>query len=73
MVDLFAQPKLNHHTSVVGGVLAAHSAALLRGFFAERRAKRKSQQPQGSPAAEVEDSSFIPVGDAQELPFDPPT
>jgi len=72
VVDLFAEAKLNHHTSLVGGVLAAHSAALLRGFFAERRAKRKSQQPQGSPAAEVEDSSFIPVGDAQELPFDPP-
>jgi tRNA(adenine34) deaminase len=70
VVDLFAQEKLNHHTKVVGGVMAAQSAALLRGFFAERRARRKAQQGPG--VVETEDSSFIPVGDAQELPFDPP-
>jgi tRNA(adenine34) deaminase len=72
VVDLFAQDKLNHHTKVIGGVLSAQSAALLRGFFAERRARRKALQPQAT-AQEIEDSSFfIPVGDAQELPFDPP-
>jgi tRNA(adenine34) deaminase len=70
VVDLFAQAKLNHHTRVVGGVMAAQSAALLRGFFAERRARRKQQGSAGT-HAETDDSSFIPVGDVQELPFDP--
>jgi tRNA(adenine34) deaminase len=37
VVDLFAEPRLNHHASVTGGVLAAQSAALLQGFFACRR------------------------------------
>jgi len=37
VVDLFAEPRLNHHTRVQGGVLAADCAGLLGGFFAERR------------------------------------
>lgn len=37
IVDLFAQEKLNHHTEVVGGVLAEECGALLKEFFAERR------------------------------------
>lgn len=37
VVDLFAEPRLNHHASVIGGVMAAESAALLRRFFAARR------------------------------------
>jgi tRNA(adenine34) deaminase len=37
VVDLFAEQRLNHHTAVVGGVLAAESAALLQAFFASRR------------------------------------
>ncbi len=37
VVDLFAEPRLNHHASVTGGVLADQSAALLQGFFACRR------------------------------------
>ncbi len=32
-----ADPRLNHRCSVREGVLAAEAAALLRGFFAERR------------------------------------
>ena len=35
--NLFANDKLNHHTSVLGGVLAEESAALLKSFFAARR------------------------------------
>jgi tRNA(adenine34) deaminase len=38
VLDLFAQEQLNHHTEVVGGVLAEESSAMLKGFFAERRA-----------------------------------
>lgn len=37
VIDLFAQPQLNHQTSTTAGVLAAEAAALLTGFFAGRR------------------------------------
>lgn len=37
MLDLFAQPQLNHHTAVQGGLLAPACGQLLRDFFAERR------------------------------------
>ena len=37
VVDLFAQPALNHHTLVQGGVLAEEGGALLRRFFQARR------------------------------------
>lgn len=38
VVDLFAEERLNHHTEVVGGVLAEEASQLLKAFFAERRA-----------------------------------
>jgi tRNA(adenine34) deaminase len=38
VLDLFAEERLNHHTEVVGGVLAEEASTMLRGFFAERRA-----------------------------------
>lgn len=45
VLDLFAQERLNHHTLVVGGVLAAESSELLKRFFAERRsAARRAQE-----------------------------
>ena len=37
VVDLFAENRLNHHTLVQGGVLAAECGALLSAFFAARR------------------------------------
>ena len=40
VVDLFAVERLNHHTEVVGGVLAEECGQLLSSFFAARRAKR---------------------------------
>jgi tRNA(adenine34) deaminase len=43
VVDLFAQPLLNHHARVVSGIMAPESAALLQGFFAQRRASAKQQ------------------------------
>ena len=39
VTDLFAIPQLNHHTQIVGGVLAEPASALLKQFFAERRAQ----------------------------------
>lgn len=39
VIDLFAESRLNHHTSVVGGVLAEQCGSLLSGFFAARRGR----------------------------------
>jgi tRNA(adenine34) deaminase len=38
VLDLFREEQLNHHTEVVGGVLAEESSTMLKAFFAERRA-----------------------------------
>ncbi|MEZ5652066.1 MAG: tRNA adenosine(34) deaminase TadA [Burkholderiaceae bacterium] len=37
VVDLFAEPRLNHHCEVTGGLLEADCGQLLREFFAARR------------------------------------
>ena len=37
VMDVLAEPRLNHRPQVDGGLLAAESAALLREFFASRR------------------------------------
>jgi tRNA(adenine34) deaminase len=41
VLDLFKEEQLNHHTEVVGGVLAEESSTMLKAFFAERRAARR--------------------------------
>jgi len=40
VIDLFAQPQLNHHAAVSGGVLADAAVLLLQDFFAQRRARK---------------------------------
>ena len=40
VVDLFAVDRLNHHTEIVGGVLADECGGLLSAFFAGRRRAR---------------------------------
>ncbi len=47
VVDLFAEPKLNHHARVRGGVLAAECGGLLSRFFAERRQLVRDGKLQG--------------------------
>ncbi len=37
VIDLFAEPRLNHHTTALGGVRAEECGGLLARFFAERR------------------------------------
>jgi len=37
VVNLFSEPRLNHHATLTGGVLAKESGALLSAFFAARR------------------------------------
>lgn len=39
VIDLFAEADLNHHATLTPGVMAAECAALLREFFAAKRAK----------------------------------
>jgi len=41
VVDLMAEPKLNHHTEIMGGVLAQECGALLSAFFSARRKQAK--------------------------------
>jgi tRNA(adenine34) deaminase len=67
IVDLFAEGRLNHHTQVEAGVLADECAAVLRDFFAERRAQyRQRRAAPGAP-----DDEPIPTGEAMEV--DPPS
>lgn len=64
VVDLFAEPRLNHQTGRRGGVMAAEAAQLLREFFAERRAalrqsrEARDAQPGTLPVPEVIESDF---------------
>ena len=47
VIDLFAEPRLNHHArAVVGGVLAAESALRLKNFFASRRKPPAMMNPE---------------------------
>jgi tRNA(adenine34) deaminase len=55
VVDLFAEPRLNHHARVRGGVLAEECGRLLVEFFAERR---QEQRAPGDPEASWE----VPLG-----------
>lgn len=38
VLKLFEEERLNHHTEVLGGVMAEEASSLLKAFFAERRA-----------------------------------
>lgn len=76
VVDLFAQPQLNHHTTLVGGVLAEDCARVLQSFFAERRARfreRRAADGGAVPARGADPAPPpIPTGDAIELDALPP-
>jgi tRNA(adenine34) deaminase len=66
VLNLFERPELNHHTALVGGVMAGGCGQLLRDFFAERRARQRGAQAlQGPHSAGVQEA--IPTGEAVEL------
>jgi tRNA(adenine34) deaminase len=44
VIDVFASERLNHHTTVVGGVLADECGHALRNFFAERRQLARAER-----------------------------
>ena len=39
VINLMSEPRLNHHTEVLGGLLAAECGAVLSEFFKQRRTK----------------------------------
>lgn len=41
IVDVFAEPRLNFHCDISGGVLADECAAMISGFFETRRQQKK--------------------------------
>ena len=67
VVDLFANAQLNHHTELAGGVLADECSAVLKDFFAERRAQYRELR-----AARTGEPAGIPTGEALELDLDSP-
>ncbi len=75
IVNLFGEPRLNHHTTVQGGLLADECGQMLRGFFAERRAVQRAEArgavPDPAPSA-AEAGETIPTGEVQELGELPP-
>jgi len=59
VVDLFAQPLLNHQTQVQGGVMAAECGALLADFFRARRQEAAaSAMPLRDDALRTRDARF---------------
>jgi len=64
VVDLFAQPQLNHHTTVQGGLMAEQAGQLLRDFFAQRRAaQRETRETREAP------TEALPVPEVIETDF----
>jgi len=72
VIDVFGERRLNHHTQVVAGVLAAASAELLQRFFVERRemarTRRATARGEGATTDFASDADAIPTGEATELP-----
>ncbi|MBW8830836.1 MAG: tRNA adenosine(34) deaminase TadA [Burkholderiales bacterium] len=72
VVDLFGEPRLNHHTQVLGGVLSHECGQVLRNFFAERREmykNRRGVRADSAAAARPEGAidEPIPAGEAVEI------
>jgi tRNA(adenine34) deaminase len=65
ILNLFANTALNHHTQCAGGVLAEPAGALLREFFAERRAQLRAES---APPSAADATPAIPTGEVIELP-----
>ena len=66
VINLFEQPKFNHHTTLEGGVLAEECAAVLREFFAERREQYR-QRRAATGVSVADDDPDIPAGEATEI------
>lgn len=64
VLNLFAQPQLNHQTEVRGGVLAVSCATLLQDFFQGRReSQRRLSQPVREDALRTPEARFADLPD----------
>jgi tRNA(adenine34) deaminase len=64
VLNLFDEPRLNHHTSVRGGVLAQACGQLLSDFFQHRREEqRRSAHPLREDALRTPDAAFAGLPD----------
>ncbi|SIT42429.1 tRNA-specific adenosine-34 deaminase [Paraburkholderia piptadeniae] len=61
VVDAFANPQLNHHTTVIGGVLEDECGDALRSFFADRR--RAVRERRAAAARDSEPGASEPLQD----------
>ncbi|MEM5439884.1 tRNA adenosine(34) deaminase TadA [Paraburkholderia diazotrophica] len=59
VVDAFANPQLNHHTNVIGGVLEDECGDALRSFFADRR--RAAREKRAAAACHGEPDASEPL------------
>jgi tRNA(adenine34) deaminase len=66
VTNLFADPRLNHRTALLGGVMAEPAATLLRQFFAQRRAEQRAEREalRGLAAGASHDPLQDPMQDA---------
>lgn len=64
VLDVFADPRTNHQTTVTGGVMAAQCAALLQRFFSiRRRETRMNSSPLRDDALRTPDARFADLPD----------
>ncbi len=64
VLNLFAEPQLNHQTAVQGGVLAEACSAVLQDFFQGRReAQRRLSQPVREDAVRTPEARFADLPD----------
>ncbi len=69
VVNLFAEPQLNHQTTVQGGVLADECGALLSDFFRQRREdQRRAAHPLREDALRTPEARFAGLPD---YPWEP--
>ena len=69
VINLFAEPQLNHQTAVQGGVLAEECGALLSDFFRQRREdQRRAAHPLREDALRTPDARFAGLPD---YPWEP--
>ena len=65
VLNLFDNTALNHHTALMGGVLADECSQLLKDFFAQRREHYRQRRAIG--AGEAVAADVIPTGDVIEV------
>lgn len=64
VLDLFAEPRLNHRTQVTGGVMAAECSEVLRAFFHSRRHDaRERAEPLRDDALRTHTDRFVGLAD----------